>query len=347
MMRAARFDASTRKLELVEMPVPEPGPLEVLIRVQACGICLSDVHLLDGTLPTPLAQVVPGHEAAGAIEKVGALVPSWRPGQRVTMAGGKACGRCNHCARGRVEECLRPEVMGFAYNGAWAEYVVVPYVALSAVPDSIPIEQAAILADAVATPYAALTDRSELRPGEAIGIWGVGGLGVHAVQIARMIGATPIIALDPLAAARTRALAVGADHALDPTAADVRKRIFELTGGLGLAVAVDVVGSNRVLAQADECLARFGRLIMVGLSLDPIALGPGLLFGLNSHALLGHLGYQKRHLDELVKLVTGRRLDVSRSVSDVIPLEDIHGGVERLAKKIGNPIRIVVKPTEA
>jgi threonine dehydrogenase-like Zn-dependent dehydrogenase len=237
--------------------------------------------------------------------------------------------------------------MGFAYNGAWAEYVVVPYTGLAAVPDSVPIEQAAILADAVATPYAALTDRAGLRPGESIGLWGIGGLGVHAVQIARMVGASPILAFDPLPAARARALAFGADHALDPTASNVKQRVLELTGGLGLQVAVDLAGSNRVLAQADECLGRFGRLIMVGLSPEPIALGPGVFFGTNEHALLGHLGYRKHHLDKLVELVTAGRLDVSRSVSDVIPLEDIHRGVERLQKKQGNPIRIVVKPTMA
>ncbi len=102
-----------------------------------------------------------------------------------------------------------------------------------------------------------------------------------------------------------------------------------------------------MLAQADGCLGRFGRLVMVGLSLEPIALGPGAYFGVSSHSLLGHLGYRKRHLDELVDLVTTRRLDVSRSISDVIPLEEVHRGVERLRKKEGNQIRIVVKPAKA
>ena len=106
--------------------------------------------------------------------------------------------------------------MGFAFDGAWAEYVVVPWQALVAVPDHVAIEQAAILADAVSTPYAGLTDRAGLRRGESVGIWGIGGLGVHAVMIARMVGASPIIALDPSEAARQRALDRGADHALDP-----------------------------------------------------------------------------------------------------------------------------------
>jgi threonine dehydrogenase-like Zn-dependent dehydrogenase len=234
--------------------------------------------------------------------------------------------------------------MGFAFDGAWAEHVVVPWQALVAVPDHILIEQAAILADAVSTPYAGLTDRAGLRPGESVGIWGIGGLGVHAVMVARMVGASPIIALDPSEAARQRALDRGADHALDPTADGVEQKVWELTDGLGLDVAADVFGANRVLVQADACLGRFGRLVIIGLSAEPISLGPNVQFGVTSHSLLGHLGYDKSHLDQLIGFVGSGRLDVSGSISDVFPLDDVVSGVERLANKDGNPIRLVVAP---
>jgi D-arabinose 1-dehydrogenase-like Zn-dependent alcohol dehydrogenase len=344
-MRAAIFDSSTRQLTIEDVPIPEPGPGEVLVRVKACGICLSDVHLIDGTLRSTLPKVTPGHESAGVIERVGEYVPpAWKPGQRILMPGGKPCGTCRNCLRGDANRCLETMVMGFDYNGAWAEYVVVPGAGLTEVPEHIPFEQAAILADAVATPYAGLTDRAGLRPAESIGLWGIGGLGVHAVQIARMFGAAPIIALDPNEAARRRALEFGADYALDPTAHGVEKEVWRLTDGLGLDVAVDLVGANRVLAQGNACLGRYGRLVMIGLSIEPIALGPGVAFGVKSHSMLGHLGYQKEHLDQLVKLVAAGRLDVSRSVSEVMPLEQVGRGVERLAKKEGNPIRLVVAP---
>ncbi len=343
-MRAARFTAADRSLAVVDVPIPEPGPLEVLIRVEACGICLSDVHLLDGTLPAMTPVVTPGHEAAGTIESVGAQVPRWKAGDRVVMAGGRQCGRCRNCVRGRPEECEAFEIMGFNFDGAWAQYVVVPYTGLASVPDGIPLEQAAVLADAVSTPYAALTERAALRAGDAVGLWGIGGLGVHAVQIARLVGAAPIIAFDPLPSARERALALGADAALDPTDGDVVAEVRRLTGGAMLDVAVDLVGSNRVLAQAASCLGRFGRCVMVGLSMDPVELGPGLFFGLQSQSLLGHLGYSKRHLDELVALVHLGRLDVSGSVSALMPLEDVARGVETLTSKTGNPIRLVVQP---
>lgn len=345
-MRAAVFDSAALRLELEDVGLPEPGPEEVLVRVAACGICLSDVHLIDGSLPTMLPRVIPGHESAGVIEAAGDRVPEqWAPGRRVLLAGGKPCGTCQGCVAGAgPEDCMAFLVMGFGYDGAWAEHVVVPWQVLVEVPESIPLEQAAILADAVATPYAGLVDRAALLPGEAVGLWGIGGLGVHAVQIAAMVGAAPIIAFDPSPAARERALTFGADHALDPMAPDVVQACWQLTGGRGLNVALDLFGANAVLAQADACLARSGRLVIVGLSPEPIELGPSALFGVMSHSLLGHLGYRKEHLLQLVRLVAGGRLDVSRSISELMPLDEVGRGVEQLASKDGDPIRLVVTP---
>jgi D-arabinose 1-dehydrogenase-like Zn-dependent alcohol dehydrogenase len=343
-MSAARFEVASSRLSLQDVPVPTPGPHEVLVRVKACGICLSDVHLIDGSLPTNLAAVTPGHEAAGVIAAVGANVGYWQPGQHVVMAGGKPCLTCPACARGRLDACPNTMVMGFSYDGAWAEYVVVPSFALTEIPDWLPFEQAAILADAVSTPYAGLVKRAQLAPGELVGLWGIGGLGVHAVQIARLVGAGLVVALDPSPAARERALVAGADHALDPLAPDVAEQLFVLTGGQMLDLAVDLVGSNAVLAQAAASIGRGGRVLMVGLSMDPIQLGIGALFGVSSHTLLGHLGYAKADLDTVVDLVSRKRLDVSASISGLLPLADVEAGVEQLRTKSGDPIRLVVTP---
>jgi D-arabinose 1-dehydrogenase-like Zn-dependent alcohol dehydrogenase len=343
-MRAARFNAEAKSLELRDVPVPVPAPHEVLVRVQACGVCLSDVHLIDGSLPGPLPEVTPGHEPAGVIEAVGDAVPVWQPGARVVMAAGRPCLACANCAGGRTDRCLNGEIMGFNYDGAWADYVVVPYGALTSVPDSVPIEQAAILADAVSTPYAAITDRADVKPGESVGIWGVGGLGIHAVKVARLIGAAPIVALDPLPDARERALRAGADLAIDPRLDDAVTQVRAATGGVGLDAAFDVVGSSSILAQAETCLAARGRLVMVGISWEPTSLGPGVLFSIQSQTLMGHLGYRKEHLDTLVRLVELGRLDISDSISAVLPLEDIVDAVDQLATKRGNPIRLVIRP---
>lgn len=343
-MLAGRLQGGTRQLVLEEVPVPEPGPDEVRVRVRACGICLSDVHLLDGSLGTPTQTVTLGHEAAGEVDAAGEYARGWTPGQRVVVGAGRTCGQCRDCLRGRRESCSAGQILGVHYDGAWARYVVVPAAALAPVPDDMPIEQAAILADAVSTPYAGLVERAAVRPAEAVGLWGIGGLGVHAVQIARILGAAPVVAVDPLASARERALAVGADVAIDPSAEDVRARVLEVTDGRGLDVACDVVGLNAVMKEAATCLARSGRVMMIGLSREPLELGPGALLGVGRQAVLGHLGYQREHLDDLVRLVEHGRLDLAASVSDVIPLEDIHRGVRALETKEGDPIRIVVAP---
>jgi 2-desacetyl-2-hydroxyethyl bacteriochlorophyllide A dehydrogenase len=343
-MVAARFDASDRSLEVTEVPVPEPGPAEVLVKVEACGICLSDVHLIDGSIPAIHPQVIPGHESFGTVVAAGDMAAGWHEGARVTLAGGKNCGECPNCKTGRMDECLAFQIMGFHYDGAWAEYIKVPFYTLAPVPDGIAPEHAAILADAVATPYAALKDRAKLQTGESVGLWGIGGLGTHAVQLARMMGAAVVIAIDPLASARDRALKLGADAAIDPKSEDVAKRVYEITDGRRLDVAVDLVGGNVVISQAVSCLGRNGRAVMVGLSLDPLTLESSLLFGVQSHAVLGHLGYQKRHLDELVRLLASGRLDLSASISDVMPLTEVVEGVRRLAEKDGDPVRLIVTP---
>jgi 2-desacetyl-2-hydroxyethyl bacteriochlorophyllide A dehydrogenase len=345
-MRAARFDRTSRQLTVEDVPIPQPKPGEVLVRVEACGICLSDVHMIDGTMPPPqLERVTPGHEAAGTIERVGDEVAFWQPGQRVVIVGGKNCGTCRPCLSGDFEDCLTPYTMGQGYDGAWAEFVVVPLRLLVAVPDHVPIEQAAICADAVATPYNGLIHRGNLRPAEIVGLWGIGGLGVHAVQIARMSGAGLIIAVDTNDAACQRALEFGADHALNPRAVDVPEEVMRLTSGAGLDLAAELAGINSALDQAVSCLGRRGRAVIIGMCLQPIQLTePSVMFGYNKHSLLGHLGYEKRNLNELMRLVGTGRLDLCRSISELIPLENVAQGVERLSKKVGNPIRLVVKP---
>jgi 2-desacetyl-2-hydroxyethyl bacteriochlorophyllide A dehydrogenase len=343
-MLAARFYEPRQDVELREVAVPEPGPLEVLVKVRACGICLSDVHLIDGSIPPVAQPVTPGHEPFGIVAKIGDQVVGWVAGARVALMGGRNCGKCSNCTSGRMESCLAPQIMGFHYDGAWAEYIVVPSYTLTEVPEGIPEEEAAILADAVATPYAALSERAALRPGESIGLWGIGGLGTHAVQIARLLGAGLIVAVDPLASARARALSLGADIALDPASDDIVGEITGLTHGRKLDVAVDLVGANAVMKQAVASLGIRGRAVMVGLSVDPLQLGPGILLGVQSQSILGHLGYQKKHLDDLVKLLAGGRLHLSASISEVMPLEEVNRGVKTLAEKQGDPVRLIVRP---
>lgn len=343
-MRAARFTGIGQPVEIQDVPDPSAGPGEVVVGVEACGVCASDLHFLHGEIPLPVAPPLTlGHEPSGVIAAVGAEVPVWEEGERVAVAAGKACLSCRSCASGRLEECRAPQIMGAHYDGGWAEYLVAPWYALARLPDDVPFEHGAIACDAVSTPYAALLGRGGLRPGERVGLWGIGGLGTHAVQIARLAGAAFIVAVDPLPAARERALALGADLALDP-AEDIPNAVRDATGGQGLDLAVDLIGRQAVVRQAMASLTRGGRVVLVGQSFETLDAGPIAFLSFLGIAVLGHLGYSKRDLEEVLALMASGRLDVSSSISGRYPLERAGEAVQRLTSKDDAPVRLLITP---
>ena len=344
-MRAERFYADTKTIAVEDVPIPEPGPGEVLVKVAFCGICHSDVSLINGTFPAQRPVVTQGHEASGTIAKLGPDVTGWSVGDRVVVAAGRPCGDCANCRRGDFTNCLQMQIMAFAYDGAWAEFTVALAAGLTRVPDNVPLEQAAILADAVSTPYGAVVHTGKVGIGESVGVWGVGGVGTHIVQLARLVGAAPIIAVDINPAVRERALELGADYAFDSRDPEIRDRIAEVTGGRKLDVAFDAVGLKVTFEQALDCLTVGGRLVGVGMSADSPTIGPTSMFGLTKKQVLGHLGYQNADIETLARLVSLGRLDLSRSISRVIPLEDIAEGIEMLERAEGDPIRILVRPS--
>lgn len=345
-MRAIRFTGVGRPLELIHVPRPTPGAGQVRVRVAACGICASDVHMIDGSLPTRTAPpVTPGHEASGTIDAIGpGVAPGrWTEGDRVAIFAGRSCGHCHPCRRGRpVDDCLLPLTMGVDFDGAWAEEVIVPAASCVALPSAVPFDVGAILADAVATPFSAVVDTAALRVGERVAIFGVGGLGTHGVQIARLAGASFIAAVDPRPSARERALALGADLALAPEGA--ARAIRDATSGEGVDASFDFVGSNAALKQAVACLAPRGRCVVVGVGGERIELGPSVTFAARRSRLLGAFGYRPEHLEILGDLVATGRLDLSRSISDHLPLEAAAEGVQQLASKQGDPVRLVIVP---
>lgn len=343
-MRAERFYADTKTVALEDVPIPEPGPGEVLVKVAFCGICHSDLSLINGTFPAQRPVVTQGHEASGTIAKLGPDVTGWSEGDRVVLAAGRPCLECPNCRRGEMSNCLRIQLMAFAYDGAWAEYTVALAAGLTRVPDNVPLEQAAILADAVSTPFGAVVRTGKVTVGESVGVWGVGGIGTHIVQLARLVGAAPVIAIDINPVVRDRALELGADHAFDSRDPDLRAKLAEVTGGRLLDVAFDAVGLKVTFEQALDCLTVGGRLVGVGMSDQSPTVGPTSMFGLTQRQVLGHLGYQNVDIETLARLVSLGRLDLSRSISRIIPLADIRDGIDALEHADGNPIRILVQP---
>ncbi|MCK2215704.1 zinc-binding dehydrogenase [Actinomadura sp. ATCC 31491] len=334
-MLAARLHLPTRELRMERVPVPEPGPGQVRIAVRAAGVCLSDVHLLDGTLrPAWLTgdEVTLGHEVAGVIEAAGPGAEAWSPGQRVVLQAG--------------ESDLRGTVLtrGVDYDGGYAEYALATATTVVPIPDDLPFEQACIIPDAVSTPWAAITSTAATRAGDAAAVWGVGGLGAHAVQLLRLVGAAPVIAVDPLPAARQRALALGADVAIDPADPAFRDAVLDRTGGLGLDVALDFAGVPPVREQALKVLGPGGRLVVVGLAGQPVTIPDDIGLAYFRQSVHGHYGSLPQDVQRLVTLAGRGRLDLSASVSGVLPLAEAPAALDRLARKEGDPIRLVLVP---
>ncbi|MFH9941657.1 zinc-binding dehydrogenase [Streptomyces sp. TR1341] len=334
-MLAARLHIPSRTLRIEEVAKPEPGPGQVLVKVEAAGVCLSDVHLIDGTL-TPLLlrgdTVTLGHEVSGTIAETGPGVTRWTPGQRVVLYAGE------------IREGVT-YTRGVDYDGGWAEYALSSEHALTELPAAIPFDQGAIIPDAVSTPWGAITVTGAVKPAEAVGVWGVGGLGVHAVQLLRTVGAYPVVAIDPNPTARERALAQGADLALDSADPALRERIREATGGAGLAAAFDFAGVPAVRAQALSVLAAKGRLVLVGLTDQPLTVADGTRFSYLQQQILGHYGSDMPvALPQLLSLLQGGRLDFSASISGELPLAQAAEAVERLENKTGDPIRLILRP---
>jgi D-arabinose 1-dehydrogenase-like Zn-dependent alcohol dehydrogenase len=345
-MLAGRFHLDAKKFIVEEVPVPVPRPGEVLVEVKAAGVCLSDVHLVDGSL-TPLFcnsdAVTVGHEISGVIHSLGTdLRRDLAEGMRVTLEAGQSCERCTDCVRRRP--CSQVRTRGIDYDGGWAQYTLAREDTLIPIPDGLPFDQAAIIPDAVSTPYAAVVSTAGVRPAQSVGVWGVGGVGAHNVRIARLVGAAPVIAIDPLAGARKRALMFGADLALDPTAADFADQVLAATAGRGLDHAFDCAGVPAVREQAASVLGRNGVLTLVGITPRPLTISEGLPFNYACKQVRGHYGGSPESVSELVRLVSAGRLDLAPSITDHIPLADALDAIHRLERKEGDPIRLILVP---
>jgi D-arabinose 1-dehydrogenase-like Zn-dependent alcohol dehydrogenase len=334
-MRAARILISKREFRLVDVPVPTPGPGQVRIKVRAAGVCLSDVHLLQGLItPGYLSgdEVTLGHEVAGVIEEVGGSVGAWSIGDRVIVCAGVRDKR------------NRVTTLGFDYDGGFAEFTIADISSLVKIPENLAFEQACIIPDAVSTPWAAITQTAQIKAGDSVAVFGIGGLGFHAVQLLSLIGASPIIAIDPIPEARDRALSIGADIALDPDDPEFSSKVKETTAAAGIDAAFDFAGSTSARNQALRLLAEGGRLVIVGLANEPIVIPNDIAFAYKRSQVLGHYGSEPFHTEQLVNLIRDGRLDLSGSISEIMPLENILEALDRLENKINNPIRIVIKP---
>ena len=243
-MRALEL-ISTSTFDVVEKPIPEPGPDDLLVAVRACGICGSDIHGMDGSSGRRIPPLVMGHEAAGVIERCGLNVTGWTKGDRLTFDSTIYCGECSYCRAGRVNLCENREVLGvstpdFSRQGAFADYVVVPSRVCHRIPDDLSFEEAAF-AEPVSVALHAV-NRVGITEGESAVVIGAGLIGLLVIQSLRRAGCSNIIAIDLAEERLELAQQLGATSAFRPDYEDLPAVLRSLTGDEGPDVVMEVVG---------------------------------------------------------------------------------------------------------
>jgi Zn-dependent alcohol dehydrogenase len=345
-MRAAILEAPNTPVVVGEIDIRGPRAGEVLVRVAACGVCHSDLSVVDGSFPAPV-PIVLGHEAAGVVEAVGPDVTSVEPGDHVVLTPLPSCGQCYFCTRGNPTLCqvyssmlfsnLLPDGTsplsrdgGIVYRGlataAWAEYTIMPEVAVVKIDSGAPLDVACVIGCAVQTGVGAVLNTAKVEEGATVLVMGAGGIGIAVTQGARLAAASRIIVVDPVAERRDAAERFGATDAIDPTSEDVVSRAFAITGGIGVDYVFEAAGHAALIEQAIMAARAGGTICCVGApAIDEGISLPGVVgFTATEKKLLGCLlgsVHAQRDIPRLIALWQAGRLDLEGMITDRMPLE--------------------------
>ena len=338
-MKAARFYEPHKPLVIEDVPKPKPGYGEVLVRVEAAGVCHTELHFLDGVLDLGVRPITLGHEIAGVVEEVGDGVSDVRPGDRVVVYYYVGCGRCRYCLVGEENLCENPKAeYGFISDGGFAEYVKVPARNVVKLPDNIPFEQAAPIGCSVTTAIHA-TKKASPKVGEYVVVYGVGGVGFALIQYNKLVGAK-VIAVGRRDEKLEKARELGADYIVNAAREDVVKKVLSITGGRGADVVYELVGSKETFSNSIKMLAKKGRIVVIGYTGELVSVNP-LDIVVKEATIIGSVGNTLQELIEAVNLVAEGKIKIV--VDDVVSLDRINEALERLRR--GQVIgRVVVKP---
>ena len=342
-MKAVRLVEPGRPLESRELEVPTVGPQDVLVRVRAAGICHSDAHYRSGKSSVHPLPLTLGHEVSGTVEKAGIEAARFQPGDRVCLHYLATCGACIYCQQGTDQFCASGAMIGKYRDGGYAEFIVMPARSVFRLPDEIPFEQGAIMMCSSATSFHAL-NKARLRPGESVAIFGAGGLGLSAIQLARALGAREIFAVDIKPGKLQLAEHFGA-VAINAAERDPVQEIRRLTAGRGVDVALELIGLPLTMQQVIRSLAIKGRAALAGITDKSFEIAPYHEL-LNKEAeIIGVSDHLALELPLLIELVRRGKLDLSRIITRTVPLEAevINETLNRL-EEFGDDARVVINP---
>ncbi len=337
-MRALQLLAPGQPLELRHVAALEPADGDVVINVQAAGICRSDVHYRAGFPKVGPLPLTLGHEVAGVVESAGSAATGFEAGDRVCVHYQVGCGACRYCERKLEMFCSSGKMIGNGRPGGYAEQIMVPARNVIAVPDAVPIEQAAVMMCSSSTSLHALR-KGRLAPGESVAIFGAGGLGMSAIQLAFIEGADRVFAIDINPAKLAAAEALGAipvDATGDPVA-----MILEAGGA---DIAIDLVGSAGVMQQCLYSLVPKGRAVAVGLTPDTFPVGPYTDLVSGEKEMVGTSDHTSGEIVELLGYAAAGRLKLDDVVQQSVPLdaEAVNAALDDL-EAFGDTVRTVIR----
>jgi propanol-preferring alcohol dehydrogenase len=340
-MKAAIFYAAKEPLKVEEVPTPEPGAGELLVKVAACGVCHTDLGYIDHGVPTfKKPPMILGHEVSGAVAGVGARVNGWEEGQKVLLPAVYGCKTCRNCRNGRENICERMVMFGNNVNGGYAEYMLAPAQDIFDLPEEIPLIEGAIIADAITTPYHAVVNRGKVKPGDQVVVFGCGGVGLNIVQLSAALGAQ-VIAVDLVGEKLEWASRLGARATVNAGKFErVDKEVRNLTGG-GADIGFEAIGNPAVQEQTFASLKTGGRLVMVGYSAKPMTLNSARVM-YREMEVVGSLGCPPVDYPRVIDLVQQGKIKLKELVTDRFKLEDINMAFDHL--RGGKGIRSVVTP---
>ena len=314
-----------KPLKLVELPVLETGRHDALVRVVACGVCHTDLHLQEGSILRGRPPITLGHEMAGEVAEIGEEADWLKERTRVLVNYHYSCGRCHNCRVGLEDQCTALTSGGFDVDGGYAEYAKTPAKNLLPLPEDVSYEEASVLACGGGTVYHAMK-ANPISLGETIVVYGFGGLGTIALQVAKLAGATTLV-IDIAEEKLTLAQKLGADHVLNASKQDVAKEAKALTGGEGPHKVFDLVSAPATLETSLRMLRKHGRLIVIGALAKPFQVNPLHLLS-NRLQIHGQGGCPSYELEELIQLVKERK--VRPVISRSYPLEEANQALEDL-----------------
>lgn len=333
------------RLDYADVPLPQPAPEDVLVRVKACGICGSDVHGMDGSTGRRIPPIIMGHEASGVIDQVDSAVTGWQPGDRVTFDITVHCGTCYFCRRGMINLCEHRRIVGvstpeFRMHGAFAEYVAVPHRILYHLPDALSFERAALMEAASVAAHA--VHRTPVVLQDTAVVVGVGMIGLLIVQLLRRAGCGRIIAVDIDPDRLQRALGLGADVGLRSSVDDVPAEVRRRTHGRGADIAFEVVGLTETVQTAVTSVRKGGTVTLVG-NLSPTVELPLQEVVIRQLTLIGTTN-AAGETEACLEMMASGVLDVDGLISAVAPLSQGVSWFERLRRGEPGLMKVLLTP---